>query len=341
MSSALQYGLMTLPRSLEETRTIAREADATGWDWLGIADSPVVYDDSYLHQAEALYATERISVGPLVSHVIVRHPVVVANLLATLADLGGGRTIGTLATGNSAARGLGLAPATIAELREAVGAIRGYWAGEGGLFRTSRIPASGRRRTGCPLMIAADGPLAAELAGDIGDGILYGGTLDPAVLDRRIAAGKRRPEQKFWAAPAVSMATTLEGVLEDLGEMLVAQANRALRGTDLTERGVPAALQPEIEALWRGYDYAFHADSARTGNAALMSNELAIYLVDHFVVWGDLEAWRRRLADLRSRGCDGVLFILGQAAQTDVVRRVTARLQEIGELPALSEGRAA
>lgn len=332
---------MTLPRSLEETRAIAREVDAGGWAWLGIADSPVVYDDSYLHQTEALRATERISVGPLVSHVIVRHPVVIANLLATLTELGGGRTLGTLATGNSAARGLGLAPATIAELREAVAAIRGYWAGEGGPFRTSRIPASGRKRRGCPLMIAADGPAAAELAGEIGDGMLYGGTLDPVVLDRRVAAGKRRPEQTFWAAPAVSMATTLEGVLEDMGEMLVAQANRALRGADLTERGVPTALQPEIEALRRGYDYAFHADNARTGNAPLMSTELASYLVDHFVLWGDREAWRRRLADLRSRGCDGVLFILGQATQADVVRQVTARLQELGELPALREGRAA
>ena len=65
---------MTLPRSLDETRTIAREADAGCWTWLGIADSPVVYDDSYIHQAEALGATERISVGPLVSHVIVRPP---------------------------------------------------------------------------------------------------------------------------------------------------------------------------------------------------------------------------------------------------------------------------
>lgn len=332
-SDKLRFGLMTLPRSLEETRTIARETDAAGWDWLGIADSPVVYDDSYLHQAEALRATSRLRVGPLVSHVVVRHPLVVGNLLATLTDLGGGRTIGTLATGNSAARGLSLAPATVDELRQAVAAIRGYWAGEGGSFRTSTIPASGRIRAGCPLILAADGPRAAELAGAVGDGMLYGGTLDPSVLDRRVAAGKRRAAQTFWAAPAVSLANTVDGVLAEMGEMLVAQANRALRGTDLTERGVPLRLQREVEELWRRYDYAFHADSSRSGNAALMSEELAGYLVEHFVLWGDLDAWRRRLGDLRARGCDGVLFILGQATQADVVRSVTARLQELGELP--------
>ena len=159
----LRYGFMTLPRSLDETRTIAREADAAGWDWLGVADSPAVYGESYVHQAVALSETTRISVGPLVSHVVVRHPLVVGNLLATLVELGGHRSIGTLATGNSAARGLGMSPAALGDLRAAVDAIRGYWAGIGATLEDSHIPASGLRRDGCPLIIAADGPRAAQL----------------------------------------------------------------------------------------------------------------------------------------------------------------------------------
>jgi 5,10-methylenetetrahydromethanopterin reductase len=329
---ALRYGCMTLPRSLDETRVIARAADAAGWDWLGIADSPAVYGESYVHQAAALAETTRISVGPLVSHVVIRHPLVVGNLLATLTELGGGRTIGTLATGNSAARGLGMQPAPLGDLREAAQAIRGYWAGDGGSFRDSHIPASGLRRDGCPLIIAADGPRATELAGEIGDGTLYGGTLDSDVLDRRVAAGKRRPDQAFWAAPAISLATTREGVIEDMGAMLVAQANRALRGADLDERAVPASLQPEIQALWRTYDYAYHADNSRPRNTALMSDELAVYLVDHFVLWGDDAAWSARLGELRRRGCDGVMLILGQGDQVEVVRQLTARLERLGEL---------
>lgn len=330
---ALRYGLMTLPRSLDETRVIARAADEAGWDWLGVADSPAVYGESYVHQAVALTETTRISVGPLVSHVVIRHPLVVGNLLATLSELGAGRTIGTLATGNSAARGLGMKPAPLGDLREAVLAIRGYWAGDGGAFRDSQIPASGLERTGCPLVIAADGPRAADLAGEVGDGTLYGGTLDADVLQRRVAAGKRRPGQTFWAAPAISLATTRAGVIEDMGAMLVAQANRALRGADLDERAVPPALQTEIRALWRSYDYAYHADNSRPRNTALMSDELAAYLVDHFVLWGDDEAWSARLDELRRQGCDGVLFILGQGHQVEVVRQLTARLERLGQLP--------
>lgn len=325
---------MTLPRALDETRTIARECDAAGWDWLGIADSPVVYGESYVHQSVALQETRRVHVGPLVSHIVVRHPVIVGNLLATLAELGGGRTIGTLATGNSAARGLGLAPASVDDLREAVGAIRSFWAGRGGDYRDSHIPASGMDRPASPLIIGADGPRAAEVAGEVGDGMLYGGTLESGVLERRIAAGKRRAEQSFWAAPAVSLAQTRENVVGDMGAMLVAQANRALRGADLDERAVPKDLQAEIRALWSTYDYRYHADNSRPRNTPLMSDELAAYLVDHFVLWGGDETWRTRLADLRDRGCDGVMFILGQGRQDEVVGEISRRLARIGELPA-------
>lgn len=330
----MKLGFMTLPRSLDETRAIARAADAAGWDWLGVADSPVVYGESYVHQTAALMATSRIRVGPLVSHVVIRHPLVVANLWATLSELGGERTVGTLATGNSAARGLGLEPASLEDLSAAISVIRGFWAGRGGTFRDSHIPASGLMRPPSPILVAADGPRAAELAGDVGDGMLYGGTLDPAVLDRRIAAGKRRPEQEFWAAPAVSLGRTRAEVVDDMGAMLVAQANRALRGTDLDERGVPEALQQEIRELWRSYDYRYHADSARPVNAQLVSGELAEYLVDHFVLWGDDDAWRSRLEELAGRGCDGVMLILGQERQREVVDEVTARLRSIGALHA-------
>jgi 5,10-methylenetetrahydromethanopterin reductase len=224
--------------------------------------------------------------------------------------------------------------ASLEDMREAFAAIRGYWRGIGGTFRGSSIPATGLERGGCPLLLAADGPKAAELAGQIADGMLYGGTLEPEVLDRRVAAGKQRDGQIFWAAPSVSLAESRAAVIEDMGAMLVAQANRALRGADLAERGVPTALHSEVQELWRAYDYAFHADNTRPQNTGLMSEELADYLVDHFVIWGDAAAWRRRLADLRRRGCDGVVFILGQGSQVEVLRGLTKKLQEIGELSA-------
>src|SRR5205807_2008410 len=105
------------PRELEQTRQAARLGEELGFSWLGVADSPTVYEDCYLHLLEAARATTSIAVGPVVSHVVARHPVIVANALATLNEFTEGRVLAVLGTGNSAARGLKLEPASVDLLR--------------------------------------------------------------------------------------------------------------------------------------------------------------------------------------------------------------------------------
>ena len=323
---------MIFPRRASETRRVAERAEALGFSWLGIADSPTVYQESYLHQLEALRSTRRLIVGPVTTHVTLRHPLIVGNLLATLSEIGDGRIVGVLATGNSGARGIGLKPATVRQLGEAVAAIRGYWAGVGGRFAESRIPPTGLARKGCPLFIAADGQRVAALAGDQGDGMLYGGTMEPTVLARRIAAGRRRADQKLWLGPAVSLAPTIGTAIEEMGTLVVAMANRAFRG-DLFERGIPESLHAEIRAMWQRYDYAYHADSTRPLNADIVSPALAEFLVEHFVIWGDASRWRSKLDLLRGHGCDGIMFILGQRDAEQACEAIASRLRELGEIP--------
>ena len=106
--------------------------------------------------------------------------------------------------------------------------------------------------------------------GDQGDGMLYGGTMEPAVLARRIAAGRKRADQKLWFGPAVSLAPTIGTVLDEMGTLVVAMANRAFRG-DLFERGIPESLHADIRAMWKRYDYAYHADTTRPLNADIVS----------------------------------------------------------------------
>lgn len=324
----LAFGLMVQPRSLDETRELAREADAAGYAWLGVADSPALYQDSYLHQHEALRASERLLVGPLVSHVVLRHPLILGNALATLNEQYGGRSLGVLGTGNSAARGLNARPARLGELAEALECIRGYWSGKGGTFKETRVPATGLRRDGCPLFVAGDGPRAAALAGESGDGFFYGGSLEPSVLSRRLEAGCTRPGQVAWVGPVPSLADTVEGVQAEIGAQLVAIANRALRG-DLGARAVPEHLHEDVRRLWREYDYAFHADSRRPRNLDLITPELGAYLVDNFAVWGDEARWRERLDGVAAAGCHGVMFILGHDEPIEAVRRITRRLVAI------------
>lgn len=327
----MRFGFMVLPRRIEDTREAARLGEAAGFDWMGVADSPTVYQDSYLHQLEAANATERIKVAPMTSHLVARHPVIVGNLLATLNEITDGRAVGTITTGNSAARGLGMKPAKLAELAEGFEAIRGYWRGEGGPFKDSAIPASGIVRQGCPLILGADGPKATALAGEIGDGLLYGGSMDPEVRKRRLAVGKTRPDQEAWLAPTVSLGETHDAVRDDLGAMVVAMANRAMRG-DLAERGVPPELHADVEAMWASYDYGFHADNSRPRNTGVVSDALASHLIDSLCLWGDEERWGALLAEFEDEGWTGLMLILGQATQLGVLTEIGARLGRLGHL---------
>lgn len=328
----LRFGFMVLPRDPKQTREAARLGEQLGFSWLGVADSPTVYQDCYLHLLEAARATRSIAVGPLVSHVVARHPVIVANLLATLSELTEGRVIAALGTGNSAARGLKLKPATVDLLREGIEAIRSYWRGRGGRFGDSEIPATGIERAECPIFVSSDGPKATALAGELGDGLLYGGTLEPDVLARRIATARAADESReVWAAPSASLQTDRELVKSEIGAMIVAMANRAVRG-DLDERGVPPELHDDIREMWSRYDYAFHADATRPRNLARVSPRLADYLTDTICIWGDEARWDEQLDALDDAGCDGVMLIIGQRDLIGAVRAIGARLRSIGRL---------
>lgn len=342
----MRFGFMLLPRALDETREIARAGEAAGFHWIGVADSPTVYQESYLHQLEVARVAENVKVGPMATHLVARHPVIVGNLLATLNEFSGGRAVGTIATGNSAARGLKLKPATVAELRQGVQAIRSYWRGEGGSFSSrvypdSEIPRTGIAREAPPLVIAADGPKAVALAGEAGDGLLYGGTLKDDVLAAMVRAGRQRDDQEVWIGPTVSLKETVEEVREELGAMIVAMANRAFRG-NLDERGIPPDVQEDVREMWRRYDYGFHADTTRPQNVEVVTERLSDYLIEHFCIWGSEERWQERLDGLRGQGCDGVMCILGQANQAETVQAIGRRLERLGLMsprhPAVASG---
>lgn len=331
----MRFGFMLLPRDLIETREVARLGERAGFDWIGVADSPTVYQESYIHQTEAARETEEIEIGPMVTHLVARHPVIVANLLATFNELTSGRGWAAIGTGNSAARGLGLKPATVDELRAGVEAIRACWRGEGSdysstTYRDSRIPATGLERSPGKLFVAADGPRATELAAQAGDGLLYGGTLERDTVQRRFEAG-RRGSGSVWIGPTVSVRGTIDEVRAELGAMIIAMANRAFRG-DLGERNIPDDIQADIREMWRRYDYAFHADTKRPGNDEIVTPELSDYLIEHFCIWGGTDRWRERLGWLESLGCDGVMFILGQADQLTAVREISERLHDLGAM---------
>ncbi len=263
-------------------------------------------EDAWLHMAEAARVTSTIALGPMVTHVVIRHPLVVANQLATLDELSGRRVRAAIGTGNSAARGLGLAPATLAQMGEAIELMRGYWPGEGGRYGATWVPPSGIVRPPVPLYVGATVPGRLALGGSVGDGVVYSGSLGDEVLRRRVAAARavRGAEAQVWVAVATSATEDRATVRRELGPALVAIANRALRG-DLTERAVPMELQEDVRAMHACYDYAAHGTFERPDNAEMISDRLADHLLDQFCLVGSPDQRAATLHRLEAAGVDG------------------------------------
>ena len=62
-------------------------AEQAGWDCAFLPDSPLRLRDNYVLLSGAAQATKSITIGPLLTNPITRHPSVTASSIATVAEL--------------------------------------------------------------------------------------------------------------------------------------------------------------------------------------------------------------------------------------------------------------
>jgi 5,10-methylenetetrahydromethanopterin reductase len=171
-----------------EVAALGAEAEAAGVDALWVPDSPMLYRDPYVTLGVLAGRTRRVALGTLATNPATRHPAVTANAILTVQELSGGRARLGIATGDSAVRRLGGAPAPVAELERAVGAIRALLRGapapdDAGAFRV-------RFAGGAPpppVYVVASGGRALEAAGKVADGVVLNVGVHPAVVGAALA----------------------------------------------------------------------------------------------------------------------------------------------------------
>ena len=254
--------------------------------------------------------TQRIVIGTSVVTPTFRyHPSIVAQAIGTLGAMFPGRIILGVGTGES----LNEVPAIgikwpgfkerFGRLRESIVLMRKLWTEElvsfeGDYFRTERATIYDRPTDPVPIYVAAAGPSAAALAGEIGDGFictsgkapeLYRETLLPNVtsglqtsgraadsIDRMIEVKvsfdtdleRAREDTRFWAALALSpeekMSTENPVEMEKLADALPLErtVKRWIISTDPDEQ--IEKIRPYVELGFR--HLVFHApgpDQAR------------------------------------------------------------------------------
>jgi coenzyme F420-dependent glucose-6-phosphate dehydrogenase len=144
--------------------------------------------------------TERVRLGTSVLTPTFRYqPSIVAQAVATLACLSPGRVFLGVGTGEA----MNEIPATGADwpgpkerrmrLAEALELIRRLWTEErvtfqGEWYRTDRATIYDRPETPVPVLVAASGPLAAKLAGRVGDGFICTSGKKPELYEELLGA---------------------------------------------------------------------------------------------------------------------------------------------------------
>jgi coenzyme F420-dependent glucose-6-phosphate dehydrogenase len=176
------------PRTLLELSVLAEEV---GLDSVAVSDHFQPWRHSTGHAPNSLawlgaagQATRRVALATSVLTPTMRyHPSIVAQAFGTLGCLFPGRVILGVGTGEA----MNETPATASEwpgakerrqrLAESIRLIRELWSGErvsfeGEWYRTERATIYDRPEQPVPIYVAASGPLAAKLAGRVGDGFI-------------------------------------------------------------------------------------------------------------------------------------------------------------------------
>jgi len=153
-------------------------AERLGYQRAWCYDSPALCADPWMVLALAAARTRAIGLGPAALVPSLRHPVVTAAALATLAGLAPGRVSTAFGTGLTGRMLLGERPLRWAEVEEYVQTVRALLRGEetswdGHLIRLSQPPGFAAPRTAdVAVLIAADGPRGRAVASRVGDGVL-------------------------------------------------------------------------------------------------------------------------------------------------------------------------
>lgn len=314
----MRIGVNLVPSSPGESLALARLAEESGIDLVGIADSPQLFGATYPTVQHVLAGTRRIRVGPMVSNPLTRHVSVQGADLAALAELYPERVVAGFGSGDSAVRSVGLAPASAQVLAEYVQAI-------------------GRRVAGdVPLYVAVGGLGAARSVPAAAAGIVLGGGLDAPWLERLASEAERSAGHSlerwlFLVGWLLDSPGRLDQAKLALRASIAGVSQHALASEEARET-VPGHLREGIKELRAGYRADAYGQP-RGRNAALLSLLPAEerYLMDRFALVGTAAQVAPRLVEVAAGRVDGVLIGSSVPDRAQHIRAIGAGLRPLLE----------
>ncbi|MGE3191862.1 MAG: TIGR03842 family LLM class F420-dependent oxidoreductase [Microbacteriaceae bacterium] len=286
---------------------LAKLAEQYGFSHVWTFDSHLLWQEPYVIYSQILAETRRVKVGPFVTNPATRDWTVTASVFATLNEMYGNRTVIGIGRGDSAVRVTNGKPTTLAELRESIHVIRELANSRSVEYNGATLRFPWSHGSEVDVWVAAYGPLALKLTGEVGDGfILQLADLDIAkwmiqtVRDAADNAGRDPMSIKFCVAAPFYIG-------DDWGHMrdqcrwfggMVGNHVADIVAKHGADSDVPKALTDYIAGR-QGYDYNTHG-KAGNEHVDFVPDEI----VDRFCVLGTADDHIEKLTRLKELGCD-------------------------------------
>jgi probable F420-dependent oxidoreductase len=282
---------------------LAKKAEMYGMTHVWTFDSHILWEEPYVIYSQILAQT---------------------NTYATLNEMYGNRTVCGIGRGDSAVRVTNGKPTTLATLRESIHVIRELANGRGVEYNGSTIRFPWASKSRCEVWVAAYGPKALQLTGEVGDGFILQ-LADLSIAEWTIGAVRkaakdagRDPKSGTDLAHMRDQCRWFGGMVGNHVADIVARYGE--------NSAVPKALTDYIKGR-EGYDYNEHG---RAGNShtTFVPDEI----VDRFCILGGPDDHIRRLKELEALGVDQFAIYLQHDGKDQTLEAYGERI-----MPAIAE----
>jgi probable F420-dependent oxidoreductase len=287
---------------------LARLAEMEGFDYVWTFDSHLLWEEPFVIYSQILAHTRRVIVGPMVTNPATRDWTVTASLFATLNEMFGNRTICGIGRGDSAVRVTNGKPTTLATLRDAVHVIRELANGREVEYNGSQLRFPWGTKSRLDVWVAAYGPKALALTGEVGDGFILQ-LADPSIVEWSIKAVRQAAEKAGRDPLSVKICVAAPAYVTDdiaygrdqcrwFGGMVGNHVADIVARYGEGGAAVPQALTDYIKGR-QGYDYNEHGRAGNTHTQFVPDD-----IVDRFCLIGPASLQVERLKELESLGVD-------------------------------------
>ncbi len=298
--------------SVEDLRALAREAEAGGFEAIF---SPEVPPYSAIANAQVFAeATSRIKVGTWITSIYMRQPVMCASEALTVQEVSKGRMVLGLGVSHkpvvTGRYGIDMGD-PVEEMKKYVKAIRSFADGSSPLLTIKRqLPA-------LPIYTAVLTEKAAELAGEVSDGIMpYMAT--PEYIKKLINA-VRKGAQKAGRSPSdIDITDGIPSFISDDLEGALKAAKRGLSGY---------GRFPYYQRLIKNIGFGDIVEKIKSG--ANPADVFTDELVDSVALIGPAERCRNRLEAFREAGVQLPIIVpnpVGKQSNVEVMQTVVKAL---------------